>query len=94
MNSRVSLLSMIVLLCMGYVLTRGIEEKRIFSANLEVVHPWKDCVEGLGEYENISKCEIDLFNTKSAPLENRFDIAYTMKVKIGNKKQEFKVRVI
>ena len=86
---------MIVLLCMGYVLTRGIEEKRIFSVNLEVVRPWDDCLEQLGNNNNNNnntyKCEIDLFDPKSVTLANMDNLRYLIKIKIGSKKQEFKV---
>ena len=95
MNSRVSLLSVVVLLCMGYALTRGIEEKRIFSVNLEVVRPWNDCLEQLGNNNNNNnntyKCEIDLFDPKSVALANMDNVRYLIKIKIGSKKQEFNV---
>ena len=70
MNSRVSLLAIIVALCLGHVVCRGVEtEKRTFSADLEVYDPWGDCVAQLAESDNLTDCEDNLFVTKTAKLQ-------------------------
>ena len=92
MNSRVSLLAIIVALCLGHVVCRGVEtEKRTFSADLEVYDPWGDCVAQLAESDNLTDCEDNLFVTKTADLALIDKKAYLMKIEIGSDKQEFHV---
>ena len=92
MNSRVSLLAIIVALCLGHVVCRGVEtEKRTFSADLEVYDPWGDCVAQLAESDNLTDCEDNLFVTKTAKLQKVDHVSYLMAIEIGSEKQEFKV---
>ena len=94
MNSRVSLLAIIVALCLGHVVCRGVEtEKRTFSADLEVYDPWGDCVAQLAESDNLTDCEDNLFVTKTADLAFIDKKAYLMKIEIGSDKQEFHVSI-
>ena len=95
MNSRVSLLSIIVALCLGHVLCRGIEteQKKVFSVKLEVISPQLDCIRRLRSNVSTSGCEVDLFTTKEVEIENYKDLRFTMPIEIGTPKQNFKVSV-
>ena len=96
MNSRVSLLSIIVALCLGHVLCRGIEteQKKVFSVKLEVISPQLDCIRRLRSNVSTSGCEVDLFETKEVQLENLNNMRYIMPIEIGTPKQEFRVSVV
>ena len=89
------LLSLIVALCLGHTLSRGIEQKNTFSTNLKVVNPLADCLEQLvsnnNNNNNTKKCEIDLFAPESFQLENQLNNRYLIEIKIGAEKQEFNV---
>ena len=95
MNSRVSLLSIIVVLCLGHVLCRGIEteQKKVFSVKLEVKRPRLDCIRRLRGNISTNGCEVDLFATKEVEIENLDDMQYIMPIEIGTPKQKFKVSV-
>ena len=95
MNSRVSLLSIIVALCLGHVLCRGIEteQNKVFSVKLEVKHPRLDCIRRLRGNVSTSGCEVDLFTTKEVEIKNLDDMLYIMPIEIGTPKQKFKVSV-
>ena len=95
MNSRVFLLSIIVALCLGHALCRGIEteQKKVFSVKLEVIRPQLDCIRRLRGNISTSGCEVDLFATKEVELENLRDMQYIMPIEIGTPKQNFKVSV-
>ena len=89
-----SLLAIIVALCLGHVVCRGVEtEKRTFSADLEVYDPWGDCVAQLAESDNLTDCDDNLFVTKTAGLSFVEKKLYLMKIKIGSDKQEFHVSI-
>ena len=98
MNTGVSLLTIIVVLCMGYVASRGFEENRkTVSFNIDVVRPLDDCLHLLGDNNNNNnnnntmKCEIDLSATESFTLENVLNVRYLMRIGIGSRKQKFMV---
>ena len=94
MNSRVSLLAIIVASCLGHVVCRGVEtEKRTFSADLEVYDPWGDCVAQLAESDNLTDCDDNLFVTKNADLVYLNKRAPIMKIEIGSNKQVFYVSI-
>ena len=94
MNSRVFLLSIIVALCLGHVLCRGIEteQNKVFSVKLELIRPQLDCIRRLrGNNISTNGCEVDLFTTKEVELQNMRDMRYIMQIGIGTPKQDFKV---
>ena len=101
MNTGVSLLTIIVVLCMGYVASRGFEENRkTVSFNIDVVRPLDDCLHLLGDNNNNNnnntnnntlKCEIDLSATERFTLENVLNTHYIMRIGIGSKRQPFRV---
>ena len=95
MEPRMSLLSIIVVLCLGDVLGRGVEteQKKTFSAQLEVIHPQIDCIRRLRANTSTSGCDVNLFGTKAVDIENIDNMQYLMWVEIGNPKQKFKVSV-
>ena len=87
--SKVFLQSIIILLSLGYVVSKaGVEgNETIFSAELEIVRPWEECK----EFNNThTVCGDDLF-AENVALENMNDARYLMKIEIGTKKQGFKV---
>ena len=94
MNSHVFSLAIIVALCLGHVMCRGIEKRRTFTASLEVHDPWGDCVAQLAESDNLTECDENLFVTKTAGLVSIKQKAYTMELEIGSNKQKFDVRII
>ena len=97
MNTGVSLLTIIVVLCMGYVASRGFEENRkTVSFNIDVVRPLDDCLHLLGDNNNNNnnntmKCEIDLSATESFQLANVLNTQYLMRIGIGSNIQHFRV---
>ena len=95
MNSRVSLLSIIVALCLGHVLCRGIEteQKKVFSVKLEVIRPQLGCIRRLRGNVSTNGSEVDLFATKEVELKNLRDVLYIMPIEIGTPKQDFRVSV-
>ena len=96
MNSRVYLLSIIVALCLGHVLCRGIEteQNKVFSVKLELIRPQLDCIRSLRGNVSTNGSEVDLFATKEVQLKNLRDWAYVMPIEIGTPKQKFKVSVV
>ena len=95
MNSREYLLPIIVALCLGHVLCRGIEteQKKVFSVKLEVKHHQLDCIRRLRGNVSTNGCEVDLFATKEVQIQNLDDMLYIMPIEIGTPKQKFKVSV-
>ena len=95
MNSREYLLPIIVALCLGHVLCRGIEteQKKVFSVKLEVTGPQLDCIRRLRSNVSTSGCEVDLFATKEVQLDNLDNMRYIMPIEIGTPKQDFRVSV-
>ena len=93
MNFRISLLFVIVALCLAtHVVSRGIQqEQKTISAPLEVISPWEDCIGDLETNANASRCDVNLFETENAQLENMKDYRYLIFVEIGSTKQKFKV---
>ena len=87
--SKVFLLSIVVLLSLGYVVSKaGVEEKKnIFSVELDIISPWDECEE-LNETRSL--CEEELY-ASSIALDNYADYKYIMKMKIGSNKKEFRV---
>ena len=87
--SKVFLQSIIVLLSLGYVVSKaGVEgNETTFSTELEIVHPWEECKKFNDTH---AVCGDDLF-AENAELENMKDVRYLMKIQIGTNKKEFKV---
>ena len=87
--SKVFLQFIVVLLSLGYVVSKaGVEEKKnIFSAELDIISPWDECAE-LNETRSL--CEEELF-ASSKELNNVANLKYLIKMKIGSSKQEFRV---
>ena len=85
------LLSIIVSVCLGHSVSKGIDQKRKITANLEIVRPWEDCVRNLRTNENSSRCDVELFDTEDVQLENMNNIRYALFIEIGSDKQKFKV---
>ena len=87
--SKVFLQSIIVLLSLGYVVSKaGVEgNETVFSAELEIVRPWEECQE-LNDTHTV--CGDDLF-AENAALENMNNARYLLKIAIGKKKKEFRV---
>ena len=87
--SKVFLQSIIVLLSLGYVVSKaGVEgNETIFSAELEIIRPWDECQE-LNDTHTV--CGDDLF-AESVALVNMNDVRYVMKIQIGTNKKEFRV---
>ena len=85
--SKLFLQSFIILLSLGYVVSKaGVEgNETIFSAELEIVSPWEECKEFNDTH---TVCGDDLF-VDSAELEYTGNMRYVMKIKIGTNKKEF-----
>ena len=90
------LLSIIVALCLGHVLCRGMEteQNKVFSVKLEVIRPRLDCIRRLRSNVSTNGSEVDLSATKEVEIENLEDMLYIMPIEIGTPKQKFKVSVV
>ena len=77
--SKVFLQSIVVLLSLGYVVSKaGVEvKKNIFSAELDIIRPWDECKE-----LNLTRslCEEELY-ASSTELGNIDNYKYVMKIK-------------
>ena len=84
-------LSILVMLSLGYVLSRGgVEEySKVFSAEFDVIRPWDNCKL---YNDTTTEYEVDLYDPTHVILENYKDVLYIMKLEIGRNKQEFRVR--
>ena len=88
--TKLFLQSIVVFVSLGFAISKTTSlgnNRKIFSAELDIVRPWEEC-KALNETHSL--CADDLF-AENAELANLDNYRYIMKLKIGSNKQEFRV---